>query len=49
MHLRVRDERAVHTRRQTCAGGQIDMSPCPSSDSEPIWSRIVRESTRLET
>ena len=25
------------------------MSPCPSSASAPIWSRIVRESTRAET
>ena len=29
--------------------GEKSMSPCPSSDSAPFWSRITRESVWLET
>ena len=29
--------------------GENSMSPCPSSDSAPFWSRITRESVWLET
>ena len=41
VHFVIRDERAMHAHR--CPAPD-SMSPIPSSDSAPIWSRIVRES-----
>ena len=30
-------------------GGKYSMSPWPKSDSAPLWSRMVRESTFADT
>ena len=44
------DTNAPWTRVGTdVPGGRYSMSPWPSSDSAPIWSRIVRESTFADT
>ena len=38
------DERALDAAARDSPEGRKSMSPCPSSDSAPFWSRITRES-----